>query len=61
MHRLCKKDYSWNPSICFCENSGYLKSFADNSVIVYGKVVHVTDSVSPNVTKTISKNVLSTV
>ena len=28
----CEKDYSWNPSICICENSKYLKSVVDTSV-----------------------------
>ena len=31
-YRQCKEDYSWNPSICICENSKYLKSITDNSV-----------------------------
>ena len=30
-----KKDYSWNPSTCICENSKYLKSNADTSVIKF--------------------------
>ena len=25
-----KKDYSWNPSTCICENAKYLKSCADD-------------------------------
>ena len=32
-YRKCEKDYNWNPSTCICENSKYLKSIADNSVI----------------------------
>ena len=28
-HVKCKKNYSWNPSTCICENSRYLKSIAD--------------------------------
>ena len=28
-----KKDYSWNPSTCICENGKYLKSIADTLVI----------------------------
>ena len=27
---MCKKDYSWNTSTCFCENSKYLKSIVDD-------------------------------
>ena len=29
----CKKYYSWNPSTCICENSKFLKSAANTSVI----------------------------
>ena len=25
-YHKCKKDYSWNPSTCICDNSKYLKS-----------------------------------
>ena len=32
-YRKRKKDYSWKPSICICENSKYLKSVADTSVM----------------------------
>ena len=28
-HVKCKKNYSWNPSTCICENSRYLKSITD--------------------------------
>ena len=38
-----KKDYSWNPSICICENDKYLKSILDTS--------------STKMTNTIAKNV----
>ena len=31
---MCKKDYSWNPSTCICENGISLKRIADTSVIV---------------------------
>ena len=29
-HHTCKKDYSWNPDTCICENSTSLKSVIDN-------------------------------
>ena len=32
-YSTCKKDYNWNPSTCICENSKYLKSITDDSVI----------------------------
>ena len=34
-----KKDYSWNPSTCVCENSKYLKSIADTSVIECDEII----------------------
>ena len=54
-----KKDYSWNPSVCICENSRYLKNIVD-SVIVLVEIVNIIDSVSTNMTTTISRNVKRT-
>ena len=61
MKRMCKKDYSWNPSILVCENNRYLNSFADNSIIACDKIINITDSLSTNVTSIISANIRSTV
>ena len=36
-----KKDYSWNPSTCLCENDKYLKSIADTSVIECDGIISV--------------------
>ena len=58
---MCKKYYSWNPSTCIFENSKYLKSIVDNSVIVCDKIITVMDSISTNVTNTISVIATSTV
>ena len=55
-----KEDYSWNPSALICVNSRYLKSIADESVVVCNEVINVTDSVSTNVTNTLPTNVMST-
>ena len=44
-YRTYKKDYGWNLTTCISENSRYLKSIADESVIVCGKIVNFTDSV----------------
>ena len=49
------------PNTCICENSKYLKSIVENSVIICDEIVIVTDSVSTNVTNMISTNVMSTV
>ena len=55
-----RKDYSWNPSTCICEISRYLKSIADDSVIVFDKIINVADAVSTYVTYTVAANVTST-
>ena len=39
-----KKGYNWNPSRCICENSRYLKSIIDNSVIVHNEIINVNAS-----------------
>ena len=43
-----KKDYSWNPSTCICENSKYLKSVADTLVAKCYEIVIVIDIASTN-------------
>ena len=51
--------YSWNPSTCICENSKYLKSIADTSVIECDEVITVMDTVSTKMTNAIATNVTS--
>ena len=51
------KCYSWNPSICICENGKYLKSIADSLVIECDEIINAIDSVPTNVTNTISTNI----
>ena len=53
-YRLCKKYYSWNPSLCICENCKYLKSIADTSLIACDKILYVMDIVSIQITCTIT-------
>ena len=55
-----KKDYSWNPSTCICENSKYFKGIANTSVIEYDETTTVLDIVSTKKTNTIATNVTST-
>ena len=43
---MLKKDCSWNPRACLCENSKSLKSIADTSVIEDDEVIIVLDIVS---------------
>ena len=56
----CKKDYSWNPNTCICENSKYLESIADTSATECDEIIIVMDIVSTNKTNTIATNVPST-
>ena len=58
-YRVCKKDYSWNPSSCISENSKYLKSTADTSVTKCDEITFIMDIVptrKTNVTNTASIN-----
>ena len=59
-YRTCKKDYSWNTSTCIFENSKYLRSITDNSVIACDKIIYVMGIASRKMTNTTSKNVMST-
>ena len=52
-----QKDYSWNPSTYVSENSKYLKSIADTSVITCDENLSVMDVVSTKMTYTIATNV----
>ena len=52
-----KKDYSSNRSACICENSKYLKSIADTSVIACDELISAIDIVSRKMTNTIATNV----
>ena len=53
-YRKRKKYYSWNPSTCICENSRYLKSMSDTSVIECDEFVTVTDTASTKITNNYS-------
>ena len=57
----CKNDYSWSPSTCICENSRYLKSITDGSVIISDEIINFAESVSKNMTNTVPTNAISTV
>ena len=56
-YRTCKKDYSWNPGICICEYSKYLKSIPDTSVIMCVEVISVMDIVSTKRANTAATNI----
>ena len=59
-YRTCKKDYSLNSSTCIWDNSKYLRSIANTSVIKYDEIITVVDIVSIKKTNTIATNVAST-
>ena len=42
----CKKDYSWNPRTCICENSKYFKSTGDTSVTECDEIILVMDNIT---------------
>ena len=56
-YHKCKKDYSWNPSTCICENSKYLKSITKTSVIACDEIVSVMDIISTKMRITLATNV----
>ena len=56
-YSTCKKDYSWNPSTCICEDSKYLKNCADTSVIEFDAIITVIDILSTKETNAIATNV----
>ena len=43
-----KKDYSWNPNACICENSKYLKNMADASVTKCDEIIILMDTIATN-------------
>ena len=51
-----KKNYNCHPSTCICENSKYLKSIADNSVIKCDEIISAMDVESMKMTNTIPTN-----
>ena len=57
---IIKKDYSWNPSTCICENKKYLKKVADTSLTECDEIVIVMDNLSTKKTNTIAINVTCT-
>ena len=59
-YNMCKKYYSWNTNTCICENSKYLKGFADTSVTEFGEIVIVMNNLSTKNQNTITANVTST-
>ena len=59
-----KKKYGQNPRTRICENSKFLKSIVDESVVTCNEIINATDDIPTNmtnVTNTIPTNVTSTV
>ena len=55
-----QKGYSWNPSTCVFENSKYLRSIGNISVIEFDEIIFVMDVLSTKMTNNIEANVTST-
>ena len=51
---MWKKDCNWNPSTCIFENSEYLKSIADTSVIECDEIITIMDIASTKMTNTLN-------
>ena len=58
LHRVCEKDYIWNPATCSCENGKYLASVIDDSMIRCGEIIEMTKTIP---TKTIPTKSTSTI
>ena len=56
-YHKCKKDCSWNPSTCICDNNKYLKSIDDTSVIIRSEIIYVMDIASAKMTNIIETNI----
>ena len=54
------QSYNWYSSGCICQNSRYLRSVVDDSVIVCDEIINATNSASVNMENTLSKYVIST-
>ena len=48
VHRICEKDYIWNPVTCSCGNVKYLASTIDDSVITFDEIIEETKAVLKN-------------
>ena len=59
-YRNCKKDYNWNPRAYICENSKYLKSIADTSVMACDEIISVMDIAPTKKTNTKMTNTIAT-
>ena len=51
-HHVCEKDYTWNTAIHTCEDSKYLGSITDDSVIIYDEIIEATKTVPTKVIPT---------
>ena len=41
-HRICERDYIWNPTTCICENGKYMGNITDDSVITCDRIIEKT-------------------
>ena len=60
-YQNCRKNYSWIPSTCICDNSKYLKSISNTAVTERDEIIIVMDNLSTKKTNIMATNVTSTV
>ena len=51
-HRVCEKDYIWNPATCSCENGKYIANIIDDSVITCDEIIGETTTTPAKTTST---------
>ena len=44
-HKVCEKDYVWNPATCNYENGKYLSSIMDDSMIIYYEITNIKETI----------------
>ena len=47
-HRVCKKDYIWNPTTCSSKNGKYLANIIDDSEITCHEIIEETKTIPKN-------------
>ena len=52
-HRVCTKDYFWNPATCSCKNGKCAGNIIGDSVVICDKIINVTKSTSTKAVPTI--------
>ena len=43
-HKLCEKDYVWNPATCNCKNGKYLASIMNDLTIICDEIIKIKET-----------------